>query len=1712
MNRSRSGHGKKPGLRGYSRLAILAGLVAFAMGISPASGADWPTHRGDNARSGVSAERIGPNLSLHWTVKPTHPPKPAWPRPSEERHRMAFDRAYYTTAAKGLVYFGSSVDNTIAALDAVTGETRWAFYTGGPVRFAPSIWQDRVYAGSDDGYVYCLGATDGKLVWKHRPGPSDTKIIGNGRMISVWPIRTSVLVEDGVVYFAAGVFPYEGIYVCAVKADDGSVVWKNDTFGDKAHELTFGGITPQGYLIASDKHLYVPAGRAMPVAFDRKTGQFRYVCNAGGKTGGSWALVSHGELIAGVDHSGTPAKIAYEERTGKRKGDAFAWFPGIDMVVSPEATYILTEKGVYAIDRAKYIEAGKGIQARAKERKRREGAVASLRKQLAKADAKKRKALEKRIDQETKALGALAEADRKARHAVYRWHHVGKDLCSLVQSGDVVYVGGDGVVTALDAGDGNVLWRGATDGRAEGLTLANGRLCVSTGRGTIHCFASASAPKPRLHQRSISPSPYAKDKLTDVYQAAARRIIRETGVTKGYCLVLGCGEGRLAYELARQTELKLIGLERDLEKVQQARKHLDAAGMLGTRIVVEPWDLSMLPDYFANLIVSEEMLTAGNMSFPPREMYRVLRPFGGAVYFGRPKALLDPAGQVESKLLTDYLKTAGISKPTLSQEDGFWVRAVRGGLKGAGGWRQLYGGSHNTACSDDQLVNAPFGVLWFGEPGPESMVERHARAEAPVAINGRFFIQGEEVITGVDAYNGTVLWQRPIAGAVRVRVDVDGGNLAVNKDALFVAAEDKCHRLDPATGKPVRVYDLPPSPQAEPRRWGYVACTDKTLFGSAATPLPNEYGAIWKALVKDGMWKPIDEIPPRYVPALMRYKAQYPVPDRLARADMQRAGTLWRTIASFPHWGSQSSPKGAVTSSMMLSDSVFAVDPATGKHRWVYRGKAIPHIAITIADGTVYLIENELTAEQKAAARSEKQALIKRGVHEMGDEAKLGKGIEDIRLVVALDAATGKRKWAKPIDLTGCGGDKLGAAYRDGLLVFFGHFSNHDVRLFGGNRLRWRRITVLDTHSQDVYWSRPLNYLRRPLIVGDTIIIEPRGCELRTGQIKMRPHPISGEPVPWEFLRPGHSCGITSAAPNCIFYRSYCSAIYDMKSDKGLTLFGGIRPGCWLNLIAANGLLTMPEASSGCTCSFPLKCTVALKPRDSREHQPWRVFITHGPKTPVRHLGINFGAPGDQKDASGKMWFGYPRPRAWYGVKLALYPRILNGMGYFCQDHRAARIEGADRPWLFTSGCLGLVKFDLPLVDDAWSVGVGRYALRLGFAAPRGDKTGQRVFDIKLQDKVVLKGFDIVKAAGGPDRAVVKVFNGVEVAGNLKVELIPKAPKPTAAQAPVINYIEAVAEDVAQLVARTPKAAKSIPEDQAKPLLNAAKAKLDGKDRAGALRAYHEVFDGASSLPLKVAALAGMAAIGSPESLGRIAGYCKDVAPILRNYQDVPVELHSAATGVYTAIASNIASDDKPKALRMLRQAMEWTRSLDARQRVVGGFDGLGVQIDAEAAKQGYVTRWHLVGPFPWDTKTNTLDKTFVGEPTVDLGRTYKVGTRTVKWQPFTSEAPKVRIAAAYGTPDGAAAYAYAQVVLDRDENLLLKIGSDRQFNCWFNGDEAVRCEEDRDWRADQNVAEVRGKRGVNTILLKAANLRRDWAYSARLTDRKNKVVKFTLR
>ena len=242
-------------------------LIALCHGIRVESvpAADWPTYRGDAERSSYTAETLPGELSLQWTYASGHAPQPAW---SGRDTRTPYDRAYHPVVAEGLLVFGSSADCRIHALDAATGAARWTFFTDGPVRFAPVLWEDRVLAVSDDGHLYCLTAAEGRLVWKIRGGPEDDMVLGNGRMTSRWPARGGPVVADGVVYFGAGIWPSEGIFVYAVDARTGKVVWCNSDSGGIYMPQPHGGanaksgISAHGDLVvAGDVHL-VPTGRA----------------------------------------------------------------------------------------------------------------------------------------------------------------------------------------------------------------------------------------------------------------------------------------------------------------------------------------------------------------------------------------------------------------------------------------------------------------------------------------------------------------------------------------------------------------------------------------------------------------------------------------------------------------------------------------------------------------------------------------------------------------------------------------------------------------------------------------------------------------------------------------------------------------------------------------------------------------------------------------------------------------------------------------------------------------------------------------------------------------------------------------------------------------------------------------------------------------------------------------------------------------------------------------------------------------------------------------------------------------------------------------------------------------------------------------------------------------------------------------------------------
>ena len=128
-------------------------------------------------------------------------------------------------------------------------------------------------------------------------------------------------------------------------------------------------------------------------------------------------------------------------------------------------------------------------------------------------------------------------------------------------------------------------------------------------------------------------------------------------------------------------------------------------------------------------------------------------------------------------------------------------------------------------------------------------------------------------------------------------------------------------------------------------------------------------------------------------------------------------------------------------------------------------------------------------------------------------------------------------------------------------------------------------------------WSRDANYRPRPIVIEDRIIAEPWGYDLYTGAQQMRTHPITGEQVPWSIMRDGHHCGMMTGSPGMLMFRSGFTGFYDLEEDSGTRHFAGHRTGCWINAIPAGGLVLVPDASAGCSCSYLNKAWFALEPR-----------------------------------------------------------------------------------------------------------------------------------------------------------------------------------------------------------------------------------------------------------------------------------------------------------------------------------------------------------------------------------------------------------------------------------------------------------------------------------------------------------------------------------
>jgi outer membrane protein assembly factor BamB len=215
---------------------------------------DWPTFRANHAANATTGVALPKNSGRLWWYNPDNSFTPTAP-----------------VTAGGLAFIGGS-DGTVRALEMETGNTLWKAYTGGSVRFPPTVWEGRLFVGSGDGWMYVFEAASGRLLWRFNAAPTNRIIPVYGSLTSTWPVNSGVLVKDGVAYFAAGIVNYDGTHVYALNARTGSIVWQNNTSGHLESEART-GVSVQGHLLIDDGRLYLAGGTSVsPAIYDLKDG------------------------------------------------------------------------------------------------------------------------------------------------------------------------------------------------------------------------------------------------------------------------------------------------------------------------------------------------------------------------------------------------------------------------------------------------------------------------------------------------------------------------------------------------------------------------------------------------------------------------------------------------------------------------------------------------------------------------------------------------------------------------------------------------------------------------------------------------------------------------------------------------------------------------------------------------------------------------------------------------------------------------------------------------------------------------------------------------------------------------------------------------------------------------------------------------------------------------------------------------------------------------------------------------------------------------------------------------------------------------------------------------------------------------------------------------------------------------------------------------
>jgi hypothetical protein len=197
---------------------------------------------------------------------------------------------------------------------------------------------------------------------------------------------------------------------------------------------------------------------------------------------------------------------------------------------------------------------------------------------------------------------------------------------------------------------------------------------------------------------------------------------------------------------------------------------------------------------------------------------------------------------------------------------------------------------------------------------------------------------------------------------------------------------------------------------------------------------------------------------------------------------------------------------------------------------------------------------------------------------------------------VALDLKNARQLYEQPVKLPfehimylNCAQNTvlLTGSYNEGESVYYGLFAFQGDTGTPKWHSSYLALNPRGTEPAEIGGSHGEQW-QHPVIIGNRIYSRPYEFDLRTGKQSAK-----------KILRGGGGCGGWTGSAGYLYGRGSNPRMYDVSLavTEGEPLTQVSRPGCWLNIIPAGGLVLIPESSSGCTCSYPMQMSVALAPQ-----------------------------------------------------------------------------------------------------------------------------------------------------------------------------------------------------------------------------------------------------------------------------------------------------------------------------------------------------------------------------------------------------------------------------------------------------------------------------------------------------------------------------------